>query len=57
MADPVICNVCRAEITNPAEQIDRNYTVKATGHQLPSQKKHNACDAVYATKAGLEKKA
>lgn len=56
MADPIICNVCRTEITNPAERVDRKYTVKANGHSLPPQKKHAACDAAYAAeKTGLQK--
>jgi hypothetical protein len=56
MADEIICNVCRRPITNPAEQVDRNYRVKATGKQLPRLKKHNACDAAYsAEKTGLQK--
>jgi hypothetical protein len=51
-----MCNTCRQEITNPAEQVDRLYVVKATNHQLPPQKKHDACDAAYsAEKTGLEK--
>jgi len=54
MADLIICNVCRQDITNPAEQVDRKYKVKATGHDLPPQKKHDACNAVYAQKSGLE---
>jgi hypothetical protein len=56
MADEIICNVCRQPITSPAEQVDRNYLVKATGKQLPIQKKHDVCDAAYAAeKVGLEK--
>jgi hypothetical protein len=52
----VICNVCRTEIVNSAEQIDRNYKVKANQNQLPPQKKHDACDAEYAARVtGLEK--
>lgn len=53
---PAICNVCREPITKPSELIDRLYRVKATGHTLPVQKKHDACDAQYAAeKSGLEK--
>lgn len=48
--DPVICNVCRQEITNPAEQVDRLYQVKVTGHDLPAQKKHDACNTEYAAR-------
>lgn len=58
MADEVICNVCRKPITDPDEAAkDRVYIVKATGKQLPDQKKHDACDAAYAAqKIGLRKK-
>ena len=53
--NPVICNVCRQEITVLAGQVDRNYKVKATGHALPPQKKHDLCNAEYATRTtGLE---
>lgn len=56
MSDPIICNVCRKEIKDPAEQVDRRYRVKAAGgRELPPQKKHDACDLEYAKKAGLEK--
>jgi hypothetical protein len=57
MADPVVCNVCRQEITDPVEAAKlRRYKVKATGHDLPPQRKHDTCDAAYAAqKTGLEK--
>lgn len=54
--DPIICNVCRQEITVPAEQVSRLYQVKATGHSLSPQKKHDVCNAAYAAeKTGLSK--
>lgn len=34
----IICNVCREPITVPAEQVDHDYKIKATGMQLPHQK-------------------
>jgi hypothetical protein len=52
----ILCNVCRAEIVDPVEQVDRNYRIKVTQYQLPPQKKHDACDAEYAARVtGLEK--
>jgi hypothetical protein len=52
----IICNVCRAAITDPAEQVDRKYQIKANRKDLPVQKKHDACDAAYAAeKTGLVK--
>jgi len=52
----VICNVCREPITDPSEQVDRKYKVKANGLALPPQKKHDQCDKAYeAEKTGLEK--
>jgi hypothetical protein len=53
----IICNVCRTEITNPTEASkNRSYRIKANGHDLPIQKKHDACDVEYAAeKTGLEK--
>lgn len=52
----IICNVCRQPITEPVEQVDRKYLVKATGRELPAQKKHDACNASYAAeKTGLQK--
>jgi hypothetical protein len=52
----IICNVCRQPITDPAEQVDRKYQIKANGKELPRQKKHDACDAAYAAeKTGLVK--
>ena len=51
----VICNVCRQPITDPAEQVDRIYIVKAVGKQLPPQKKHDDCNTQYAAeKTGLQ---
>lgn len=55
MPEPVICNVCREEITNPSEQTPRVYKVKATGRLLPGQTKHDDCNTSYAAeKTGLE---
>jgi hypothetical protein len=35
--------------------VDRNYKVKATGHNLPTQKKHDPCNVEYAARGtGLE---
>lgn len=57
MPDIVICNVCRQPITDPVEAGKaRLYRVKANGHELPPQKKHDACNAAYAAlRTGLEK--
>jgi hypothetical protein len=54
-SEPVMCNVCGKEISNSSEQIDRIYKIRRNGVLLPPQKKHDACDAVYAQKKGLEK--
>lgn len=55
MAEPVMCNVCRQEIVDPAEQTPRVYKIKTNGRMLPNQTKHDACNAAYAAeKTGLE---
>ena len=57
MAELVICNVCQKPINDPVQaKKDRTYIVLATGHPLPLQRKHDACDAAYAKeKTGLRK--
>ncbi len=57
----IICNVCRQPISDSAEQVDRVYKIKnypgvPDGRLLPTQKKHDACDAAYAAeRTNLEK--
>lgn len=56
MPDEVICNVCQKPITNPSEQIPRQYRIKLNGRLIGLQTKHDVCDAAYAAeKTGLEK--
>lgn len=49
----IICNVCKEEITEPSEQVDRIYKVIATNKLLPAQKKHDICNDIYSQKTGL----
>jgi len=57
MSDTIICNMCRKPINDPVQaKKKRVYVVLATGHPLPPQRKHDACDAAYAKKkTGLRK--